>query len=54
MARAFYSVVQYAPAEEEIDLASTRAELVAIDKSIQQATARHNQFLKELGLPPLP
>ncbi len=46
--------VSTAEAEEEIDLASTRAELVAIDKSIQQATARHNQFLKELGLPPLP
>ena len=46
--------VSTAEAEEEIDLASTHAELVAIDKSIQKATAAHNQFLKELGLPPLP
>ena len=46
--------VSTAKAEEEIDLASTRAELVAIDKSIQKATAEHNKFLKELGLPPLP
>ena len=46
--------VSTAEAEEEIDLASTHAELVAIDKSIQKATAKHNKFLKELGLPPLP
>jgi type I restriction enzyme M protein len=46
--------VSTAEAEEEIDLASTHAELVAIDKSIRKATAKHNQFLKELGLPPLP
>ena len=46
--------VSTAEAEEEIDLASTHAELVAIDKSIQKATAKHNKSLKELGLPPLP
>jgi type I restriction enzyme M protein len=46
--------VSTAEAEEEIDLASTHAELVTIDKSIQKATAKHNQFLKELGLLPLP
>jgi type I restriction enzyme M protein len=46
--------VSTAEAEEEIDLASTHAELVAIDKSIQKATAKHNKFLKELGLPLLP
>ncbi len=40
--------------EEEIDLAATHRELVKIEESIQQATARHNEFLKELGLPPLP
>ena len=33
---------------------STHAELVAIDESIRKATAKHNKFLKELGLPPLP
>jgi type I restriction enzyme M protein len=46
--------VSTAVAEEEIDLASTHAELVAIDKSIEKASATHNKFLKELGLPPLP
>ena len=46
--------VSTAEAEKEINLASTHAELVAIDKSIKKATARHNEFLKELGLPPLP
>jgi type I restriction enzyme M protein len=46
--------VSTAEAEAEIDLAATHAELVKIEKSIQKATARHNAFLKELGLPPLP
>lgn len=46
--------VSTAEAEKEIDLAATHAELVAIDKSIQKATAKHNKSLKELGLPPLP
>ena len=46
--------VSTAEAEEEIDLAATHAELVEIEKSIQKATAKHNKFLKELGLPPLP
>ncbi len=40
--------------EPEIDLASTHRDLVSIQKSIQQATAKHNKFLKELGLPPIP
>ncbi len=46
--------VSTSEAEVEIDLAATHAELVAIDQSIEKATARHNEFLKELGLPPLP
>jgi type I restriction enzyme M protein len=46
--------VSTAVAEEEIDLALKHAELVEIEKSIQKATAKHNKFLKELGLPPLP
>ena len=41
-------------AEEEIDLTATHAELTKIDSSIQTATAKHNEFLKELGLPLLP
>ncbi|PKR56304.1 type I restriction-modification system subunit M [Thalassospira lohafexi] len=40
--------------EEEIDLAATQMEMVEIEKQIREATARHNKFLKELGLPPLP
>ena len=46
--------VSTAQQEREIDLAATHRDLVAIDKSIQKATAKHNTFLKELGLPPLP
>jgi type I restriction enzyme M protein len=40
--------------EPEIDLEVTHGELVNIDQSIQKATAKHNEFLKELGLPLLP
>lgn len=41
-------------AQEEIDLDSVHKTLSAIEKRIQTATAQHNEFLKELGLPPLP
>ena len=41
-------------AEIEIDLEATHVKLVEIEKSIQQATAKHNKFLKELGKPLLP
>jgi type I restriction enzyme M protein len=40
--------------EPEIDLAATHRELVRIDGAIREATTKHNQFLKELGLPLLP
>jgi type I restriction enzyme M protein len=40
--------------EAEIDLAATHAELLAIEEKIKTATSKHNQFLKELGLPLLP
>jgi len=40
--------------EVEIDLAATHAELVEIDKELQEAAAKHNAFLIELGLSPLP
>jgi hypothetical protein len=33
---------------------SSSAELVDIEATIRAATARHNSFLKELGLPALP
>ena len=46
--------VSTAEAEEEIDLAATHAELVRIEAAIDAATARHNEFLKELGLSLLP
>ena len=40
--------------EVAIDLSVTHKELVEIEKQIQESTARHNAFLKELGLSPLP
>src|SRR3954451_1872922 len=46
--------VSTAEAEEEIDLAATHGELVKIEKEIHAARDRHNKYLKELGLPPLP
>ena len=46
--------VSTAESEQEIDLAATHRELVDIEESIQKATARHNEFLKELGIPLLP
>ena len=46
--------VSTAEPEAEIDLAVTHKELVEIEKDIQGSTAKHNAFLKELGLPPLP
>jgi type I restriction enzyme M protein len=45
--------ISTAVGEVEIDLATTHAELVEIEKSIKTATAKHNDFLKQLGLPPL-
>ncbi len=38
----------------EIDLAATHADLVAIEASIDAAKRKHNAFLLELGLSPLP
>jgi type I restriction enzyme M protein len=40
--------------EAEVDLAATHAELVRIEGEIAKATAKHNEFLKELRLPLLP
>ncbi len=40
--------------EEEIDLAATHGVLLGIAEAIQEATAKHNKFLRELGLPELP
>ncbi len=46
--------VSTAEAEEEIKLDSVHAELVSLDSQIKLATQKHNEFLKELGLPLLP
>jgi type I restriction enzyme M protein len=46
--------VRTTEAEQEIDLALVHAELVAADAKIKVATAKHNEFLRELGLPLLP
>lgn len=43
--------VSTATSEEEIDLAAVHKQLQEIEKKAQEATERHNQFLKELGLP---
>lgn len=46
--------VSTAEAEEEVDLGAVHSELVSLDQKIDAATKRHNEFLKELGLPLLP
>ncbi|QOV89888.1 N-6 DNA methylase [Humisphaera borealis] len=46
--------VSTAEDEEEIDLAKEHESLVQIDARIRKATAEHNAYLKELGLPLLP
>jgi type I restriction enzyme M protein len=40
--------------ETEVDLEATRGELIQIEKAIATAKKKHNAFLKELGLSPLP
>lgn len=45
--------ISTAVSEEEIDLAVVHSSLVEIEKTIEESTKKHNQFLKELGLPPL-
>ena len=46
--------ISTAMTEEEIDLDATNRALVEIESAVQAATAKHNVFLKELGLPLLP
>lgn len=46
--------VSTAKPEPIIDLAQTHADIVAADKEIRKMTAKHNDFLEQLGLPPLP
>lgn len=40
--------------EKEIDLMAVNSELIALEDKIQTATQKHNEFLKELGLPMMP
>jgi type I restriction enzyme M protein len=46
--------VSTAGQEVAVDLSVTHRELVEIEKQIRDSTAKHNAFLKELGLSPLP
>lgn len=46
--------ISTAVAEDEIDLHATHEELKSIEAAIQTAAQKHNEFLKELGLPLLP
>jgi type I restriction-modification system DNA methylase subunit len=46
--------VSTAVGEAEIDLDVVHAELVDVERAITEAKQRHNGFLKELGLKPLP
>ena len=46
--------ISTAVGEEEIDLEGTHRILVDIERDIQKALHKHNEFLKELGLPRLP
>ena len=43
--------VSTAKSEEIIDLKAVNDELIEIGKKTKEAADRHNQFLKELGLP---
>ena len=45
--------VSTAKPDEQIDLSAPHKELIEIERQIQESTAKHNVFLKELGLPPL-
>lgn len=46
--------VSTATDEAPVDLESVHQDLIEIEKRIAEAKAKHNSFLKELGLPPLP
>lgn len=46
--------VSTAESDVEVDLIDVNTSLVEIEKRVKAATAQHNEFLKELGLPLLP
>lgn len=41
-------------AEEQVDLSAVHAQLIDIEKELGAAKDKHNEFLRELGLPLLP
>lgn len=45
--------ISTAKPEAKIDLSEVNTELVALEKKIAAAEKKHNEYLKELGLPPL-
>lgn len=45
--------ISTASTEEEIDLEATHRKLVEIDSAVSEAKAKHNAYLRELGLPEL-
>jgi type I restriction enzyme M protein len=49
-----FRYISTAAGEEEIDLAATNQTLVKIEEEARKALNKHNAFLKELGLDPLP
>jgi type I restriction enzyme M protein len=49
-----FRCINTAVQEPEIDLAATHQKLAQTQDAIQKATAKHNEFPKELGLPLLP
>ena len=46
--------VNTAKPEVQIDLSAAHKELIGIERQVKESTAKHNVFLKELGLPQLP
>jgi type I restriction enzyme M protein len=46
--------ISTAVGEAEVDLQAINTELVTLEKTIKDARDKHNAFLRELGLPPLP
>ena len=46
--------VSAAKDEVEIDLSATHKKLVEIEKRTRESTAKHNEYLRQLGLSPLP
>ncbi len=46
--------ISTATKEEEVDLVAENLKLAEIEKKIVLAKSKHNEFIKELGLPSLP